>query len=130
MSYTAHRLIITLFAVAISVAALAVQAGQPFEAKAFKAAQESGQPVLIEIHADWCPTCRAQEPILERLSKMPGFAKLARFRVDFDQQKSAVKQFGAKYQSTLVLFKGKDEVGRSVGETDEAKIRALLAKAI
>ena len=41
-----------------------------------------------------------------------------------------MKGFGARYQSTLVLFKGKAELARSVGETSEDKIRAMLSKAI
>ena len=105
-------------------------AQQPFTAKAFAAAQASGNPVLIEIHADWCPTCKAQEPILGKLSAEPVFSKIVRLRVDFDKQKDIVKQFRARYQSTLMLFKGKTEVARSMGETDEAEIRAMLKKAV
>ena len=103
---------------------------QPFDVRAFQAAQESGKPILVEIHADWCPTCKAQLPILNKLSSEPVFANLARFRVDFDTQKNVVKRFGARMQSTLVLFKGKIELARSVGETGEDKIRAMLNKAI
>lgn len=103
---------------------------RPFDARAFAAAQDAGKPVLIEIHADWCPTCKAQLPILDKLSNDPEFANLVRFRVDFDSQKNLVKQFKAKMQSTLVLYKGRSEVARSVGETDEARIRAMLVKAL
>lgn len=99
---------------------------QPFEAKAFKAAADAGRPILIEVHADWCPTCRAQLPILDKLSGDPAYRNIARFRVDFDKQKDVVKQFQARMQSTLILFKGSTEVARSVGETDEGRIRALL----
>lgn len=119
-------------AVAFVLASVSAQAAglQPFDAKAFQAAQAAGKPILVEVHADWCPTCRAQAPLLDKLSGAPEFANLARFRVDFDTQKSVVKGFGARYQSTLVLFKGKTELARSVGETNEDKIRAMLNKAI
>lgn len=103
---------------------------QPFDAKAFQAAQASERQILVEIHADWCPTCKAQLPILDKLSSEPSFANLARFRVDFDTQKGVVKQFGARVQSTLVLFKGRTELARSVGESSGEKIRAMLNKAI
>jgi hypothetical protein len=33
-------------------------------------------------------------------------------------------------QSTLIVFKGKREAGRSAGDTNAASIEALLAKAI
>lgn len=127
--YVLQRVFIAL---AFLMVSLSVQAAgqQPFNAKAFQAAQESDKPILIEIHADWCPTCKAQLPILNKLSGEPDLSNIVRFRVDFDAQKDAVKAFKATMQSTLVLFKGKTELARSVGETDEARIRAMLKKAI
>jgi thioredoxin-like negative regulator of GroEL len=102
----------------------------PFSADAFKAAQASGNPILVEIHADWCPTCKAQSPILDKLTADPKFKDLKIFRVDFDAMKPVVKQFGAQMQSTLIVFKGASEQGRSVGDTREASIAALLDKSL
>ena len=31
---------------------------QVFEAEAFAAAQAEGRPILVDITASWCPTCR------------------------------------------------------------------------
>lgn len=122
------------------VAAALVSAGQlapawastalPFSAEAFKAAQASGSPILVEIHADWCPTCKAQGPILDKLTADPKFKDLKIFRVDFDAMKPVVKQFGAQMQSTLIVFRGAAEQGRSVGDTREASIAALLEKSL
>ena len=102
----------------------------PFSAEAFKAAQASGSPILVEIHADWCPTCKAQNPILDKLTADPKFKDLVVFRVDFDSMKPVVKQFGAQMQSTLIVFKGSAEQGRSVGDTKQASIAALLDKSL
>src|ERR1700754_4499890 len=96
----------------------------PFSAEAFKAAQASGSPILVEIHADWCPTCKAQKPILEKLTADPKFRDLVVFRVDFDSMKPVVKEFGAQMQSTLIVFKGSAEQGRSVGDTKQDSIAA------
>ncbi|WP_257167227.1 thioredoxin family protein [Bradyrhizobium sp. SRS-191] len=102
----------------------------PYSDAAFKAAQTAGQPILIEIHAGWCPTCKAQKPIIDKLAAEPKFKDLKIFRVDFDDQKPAVKGFGAQMQSTLIVFKGASETGRSVGDTKEASIAALLDKSL
>ncbi len=102
----------------------------PFSEDAFKAAQASGSPILVEIHADWCPTCKAQGPILDKLTAEPKFKNLKIFRVDFDAMKPVVKKFGAQMQSTLIVFKGASEQGRSVGDTKEASIAALLDKSL
>ena len=102
----------------------------PFSEEAFKAAQASNSPILVEIHADWCPTCKAQGPILDKLTADPRFRNLKIFRVDFDAMKPVVRQFGAQMQSTLIVFKGAAETGRSVGDTQEASIAALLDKSL
>ncbi len=102
----------------------------PFIEDAFKAAQASGSPILLEIHADWCPTCKAQKPILDKLTADPRFKQLKIFRVDFDSMKPVVREFGAEMQSTLIVFKGTAEQGRSVGDTREASIAALLDKSL
>ena len=101
-----------------------------FSEEAFKAAQASNSPILVEIHADWCPTCKAQGPILDKLTADPKFKNLKIFCVDFDAMVPVVKQFGAQMQSTLIVFKGAAEQGRSVGDTKEASIAALLDKSL
>src|SRR5579872_6005739 len=98
----------------------------PFDAALFAAAQNTGQPILVDIRASWCPTCAAQKPILDRLTTEPAFKKLVVFTVDFDTQKDVVRNFHADMQSTLIVFKGKTETGRSVGDTNEGSIARLL----
>jgi thioredoxin 1 len=102
----------------------------PYSDAAFKAAQAAGQPILVEIHAGWCPTCKAQKPIIDKLAEAPKFKDLKIFRVDFDDMKPVVKAFGAQMQSTLIVFKGATETGRSVGDTKDASIATLLDKAL
>jgi hypothetical protein len=41
-----------------------------------------------------------------------------------------LKRFGVQRQSTLIVFKGKQEAGRSVADTNPASIEALLAKSL
>ena len=89
-----------------------------------------GKPILVEISANWCPNCRAQRPIVDKIFSESKYSNIARFRVDFDINQNAVEEFNVRFLSTLVLFKGKAEVARSVGELDEAKIRLMLNKAL
>jgi thioredoxin 1 len=103
---------------------------QPFTPEAFQAAQDQHKSILIDIDASWCPVCRAQKPILSELFAQPKFKDLTVLRVDFDSQKKEVRRFGANMQSTLIVFKGREEVGRSVGQAKAGAIAALLDKAI
>ena len=102
----------------------------PYTAHAFAAAQKAGNPILVEITASWCPTCKAQKPILNKLESDPRFKDLKVFDVDFNSQKDVVRSFNATMQSTLIAFKGDHESARSVGDTNQDSIEALLEKAI
>jgi thioredoxin 1 len=132
MELTMLRKLIVLASITLLMgfAPFAAQAAetQDYNAMAFAAAQAAGKPILVEIHASWCPTCKAQVPILGELEKQDKFKNLMVFRVDFDSQKDAVKAFGARMQSTLITFKGAVETGRSVGDTNAASIAGLLDK--
>ena len=52
------------------------------------------------------------------------------FDIDFDTSKTLLRQLHVAQQSTLIVYKGKQEAGRSTGDTDAGSIEALLSKAI
>ena len=122
------RNILLTVVVMLCVAAYAARAGepQPNDPQAFATAQAAGKPILVDVHASWCPICAKQRPILASLERTTELSDLVVFDVDFDSQKDVVPQFGAQQQSTLIVFKGKGEKGRSIGETDPSAINALL----
>lgn len=114
---------------ALAVPAFAFEP-KPFTDAALSAAQATGKPVLVEIHADWCPTCRAQTATLNKLAEDPRFKDVIVLRVDFDSQKDVVRKLKARSQSTLIVFKGTTERGRVVGDAAQASLDALLSKAL
>ncbi len=119
------------FAAALLLAAPAFAADkQPFDQAAFQAAQAAGKPILVHVTAPWCPTCKAQAPIVSRLTGEARFADLVSFNIDFDTQKDLLRTFNVRMQSTLIVFRGARETGRSTGDTNPTSIEALLAKAI
>ena len=120
----------SLIGTAIVVSPALAETVPSFDAKAFAEAQNAGKPILVAIHAPWCPTCKAQAPILGDLLADPKFRELVYFVIDFDSQKDLVNRFGARMQSTLIAFKGAREEGRSVGDTNRASIYALVGKSI
>lgn len=121
---------------ALSLAVLAaaslptMAASTKYTPDALAAAQKSGKPVLVEVSAPWCPTCKAQKAVFAELDKVEKYKAFQKIEVDFDSQKDALKALSAKMQSTLIVFKGDKEVGRLVGETKREAIEALLSKAL
>lgn len=110
--------------------ALPAAANEKFTEAALEAAQKAGKPILIEIAAAWCPVCWAQKPIIEGLAKNEKFKDFVFLKMDFDTQKAELRKLKGQRQSTLIVFKGDKEVGRSIGDTNPQSVEALLAKAL
>lgn len=102
----------------------------PFDRAAFDAALQAGKPVLVDISATWCITCKQQHVVLDILFALPKFAGFTVFSVDYDSEKDVMRSFGVQQRATLIVFKGGKEVGRSSWQTGEAAIETLLAKAV
>lgn len=117
----------------MSMAALAAPAARsaelPYDQRAFNAAVAAGEPVAVVFHADWCPTCRAQAPVLKQLMSDPKHKQLTLFVADFDSEMVLRKELGVTKQSTIVVFHKGHEVARSTGDTERSSLDALLAKA-
>lgn len=101
-----------------------------FSEARFNELTSAGQPVLIDVYAPWCPTCRKQSKVLGELLKDPQLAAITVLKVDYDEQKEVVARFQAPRQSTLVMFRDTTESGRLVAETSDTAIRALLLSGV
>ncbi|AIF46635.1 thioredoxin family protein [Dyella japonica] len=114
----------------LALAGEAAAAEVPFDQAQYTHEVAAGKPVVVYLHADWCPTCRAQKPIVDRLSKDPKFGGVTIFVADFDKETALEKALGVSHQSTFVVFKQGHEVTRSTGQTAEPAIRAVLEQAL
>lgn len=101
-----------------------------YSASSFAKAQNAGRVIVVDVHAEWCPTCRAQQPILNELRKDKRLAKAMFVKVDFDTDKDFLRAHRIPRQSTIVVFKGKTETARSVAQTDRTVLREAVLGAI
>ncbi len=122
-----NRMITALVALPLALLAMAAAAQpvKPFSLAALKAAQAAGEPVLVDVFAPWCSTCRAQAPAIDALSRNPAAGRLVILRLDYDHQDAEKALLHVDKQSTLIAYKGGHEVGRSLGITDAQQITAF-----
>ena len=85
----------------------------------------AGGPVFVHVHADWCPTCRAQLSSFNQIGAS-GFGNAQMVRVDFDADKAFLTEHNVRSQSTILIFRGGREVARLVGQSDRAAIEQAL----
>ncbi|MEW9898090.1 thioredoxin domain-containing protein [Chitinivorax sp. PXF-14] len=114
-----------------SIASLAMAGDiKAFNQAEFDKLAQEGKPVVLDISATWCPTCKEQKPIVEGLMKRPAYKDVTLMNIDFDSAKPTLKKFKVTMQSTLVAFKGGKETGRSVGDTSPEGIEGLIKKVV
>ena len=98
---------------------------KPYTGAALADAQKAGKPVALHFHADWCPTCKAQDKSLAVLKAEPGLDVLL-LVADYDTEKALKTRFKVRSQSTLVVLHGDQERARLVGDTSADAIRTAL----
>lgn len=103
---------------------------QPYTSEALAALQQQGKPVALHFHAGWCGTCTEQERVLNQMKADKALPTMTLLVVDYDTNKPLRKQLKVASQSVFVVYKGRNEVTRSGGETRSDAIRALLSKAL
>ncbi|BEU25753.1 thioredoxin family protein [Paraburkholderia sp. 22B1P] len=101
-----------------------------FTQAGFDNAISSGRPAVVYLHATWCPTCKVQKPIVDRLSTDPVLKQVTIFIADYDTEKQLRKNLKVTQQSTFVVFRKGHEVTRSTGQTAEPEIRSVIEKAL
>lgn len=103
---------------------------QAYDAGEFMMAQGKGKTIVVDVYADWCPTCRAQAPILEQLRQERQSGNVLFVKVNFDDEKAFLREHRVPRQSTVLVFKGKKEVARSIAETNRTRLRGVVLGAL
>lgn len=79
-----------------------------FEAEVLK----SDVPVLADFNAGWCGPCRAMKPMLDELAENSAYKIVS---IDIDEEDELAEEYDVSSIPCLVVFKGGEEVNRSVG---------------
>jgi thioredoxin len=119
----------------VALSLLAVSGAQaankvPFEPAAFKAARDSGKPVVLEVAATWCGPCQKMKRTVSELVEKPDFKDVTIFEADFDTNKAELQKINAHHVTTLIVYRDKNEVQRTIGATEAEVIEPLLRKAL
>ena len=81
------------------------------------------EPVLVDFWAEWRPPCRAMNPTIEALARD---FKVCKVNVDTNPDLAA--HYGISSIPALLIFKNGKVVGRHVGVTPEATLRAEMER--
>lgn len=119
-----------LLGVLVLISTSVFSAGIPITNSDLMDIEKKSKSAVITVHADWCPTCKSQDKILQNIMKDPAYKNVTFYQLDFDTQKDLLKSLKASSQSTIIVFKGGKEVARTTGDTKEEALSRLTKQAI
>ena len=121
------KIFITLF-LFICLSANAVEKKTNFSIEIFEKAKASGKTIVINSYEVWCGTCSKQTKILNQAEKE--FKDIIFLSYEQSKNKNIAKKLDIKFWTTIVVYKGNDEVARLVGQTDKKIIYSAIQKGI
>ena len=105
-----------------------------FNEKLFNKAQSEGKVIIISSWIKYCSSCAGQMKILNKAKKDGKlndieFENIEYFSFDVTNRNIA-DFFNVQYQTTLIIFKNKEEVYRSLGETTKDLLYEAIKSSI
>ena len=127
-------LVLFVFQLFIFNTSVSMEKETTFDKMLFDKAQSEGKVVIVSSWIKYCSSCASQMKVLNK-AKNEGklldikFENIEYFSFDVTNKEIA-NLFNVKFQTTLLIFKNKKEVYRSLGETTEDLIYQALKKAV
>ena len=108
--------------------ASAVEKKTNFSTEIFEKAKTDGRTIVINSYEKWCGTCGVQTKILDQAEKE--FKDIVFLSYEQSKNKNIAQKLSIKFWTTIVVYKGNDEIARVVGQTDKEIIYAAIQKGI
>ena len=110
------------------VPAEAVEKKTNFTEEIFENAKASGKTIVINSYEVWCGTCSKQTKILDQAEKE--FKDIIFLSYEQSKNKHIAKKLNIKHWTTIVVYKGNNEVSRIIGQTKKEIIYSAIKEGI
>ena len=88
----------------------------------------AGVPVLVDFYADWCAPCKMVAPMLDEIAREQ-IGNMLVTKVDTDAAPDIAMTYEIRSIPTLIIFRGGEEIARSVGFEPEL-VRDLVERVV
>ena len=105
---------------------LAIEESTTFTDKIFKKAQSEGKIIVINSWNKFCSTCKKQIKILDQAETK--FNNIIFLSYEQTENKDIADKLNIDYWTTIVIYKGEDEIYRSMGVTEKNQLYLAIDK--
>ena len=105
---------------------LAIEESTTFTDKIFKKAQSEGKIIVINSWNKFCSTCKKQIKILDQAETK--FNDVIFLSYEQTKNKDIADKLNIDYWTTIVIYKGEDEIYRSMGVTEKNQLYLAIDK--
>jgi thioredoxin 1 len=110
------------------ISANAVEKKTNFSIEIFEKEKALGKTIVINSYEVWCGTCGAQTKVLNQAEK--DFKEVIFLSYEQSKNKDIAKKLDIKHWTTIVVYKGNNEVSRIIGQTKKEIIYSVIEKGI
>ena len=100
----------------------------------YDTALKTDKLIVLYFYANWCPICKAEFPVMQKVFSEMTADKVIGFRVSYNDSETdadeiaLAKQFGVGYQHTKVFVKNGQRILKSPEGWDEARYFSEITK--
>ena len=123
-----RKIILIIFLLISSNAFSAEGHKSNFTIQKFEEAKKNGETVVVTAWAKYCGTCKKQKVVLDQAEK--DFNDVLFLYYNHPKMKDIAKYLKVDYRSTILVYKGDEEVSRTIGELDKSVIYLNIEKGI
>ena len=105
---------------------LAIEESTTFTDKIFKKAQSEGKIIVINSWNKFCSMCKKQIKILDQAETK--FNDVIFLSYEQTENKDIANKLSIDYWTTIVIYKGEDEIYRSMGVTEKNQLYLAIDK--
>ena len=105
---------------------IAIEESTTFTDKIFKKAQSEGKIIVINSWNKFCSTCKKQIKILDQAETK--FNDVIFLSYEQTENKDIANKLSIDYWTTIVIYKGEDEIYRSMGVTEKNQLYLAIDK--
>ena len=99
-----------------------------FTVKTFEEAKKNGETIVVTAWNKYCGTCKKQKVVLDQAEK--DFKNVLFLYYSHPKMKDVAKYLKIDHRSTILVYKGNEEVSRTIGQVDRSSIYTNIQKGV